>query len=301
MRAIAIEWDGIPSFLISVRDISRRKFAEEELRRYSETLEQTVADRTHELREAQDSLLRSEKLSVLGQMAGSVGHELRTPLSTISNAAYYLNMVLGKPEEQIAEYLDIIRSQTRRAEKIIADLLDFARVKALNRQEVQLADVVELVLEKHAPPDAIQVAIDIPDDLPDVVADPLHIDQVLSNLVMNAYQAMPQGGTLTVGSTHVAGGSRQSAVNGRLHEGSSLPTAPCVLLTVQDSGSGIAPENIEKLFEPLFTTKSKGIGLGLAVCKNLVEANGGSIEVQSTPGQGSMFRVTLPAAQEHKY
>jgi signal transduction histidine kinase len=277
MRTITIEWDGAPSFLTSVRDITRRKIAEGELLRNSEKLEQTVAERTRELREAQDRLVRREKLAVLGQMAGSVGHELRTPLSTISNAVYYLAMVLGEPEEQIADYLDIIRSQTHRAEKIIADLLDFSRVKSLNRQEIRVVDVVTLVLEKYAPSDAIQVVIDIPGNLPAIVADPMHVDQVLSNLVMNAYQAMPQGGTLTISA----------------HNDDDM-----VAIDVSDTGSGIAPEHLDKLFEPLFTTKPKGIGLGLAVCKNLIEANGGAITVESKEHEETTFTVTLPLKEE---
>ena len=87
-------------------------------------------------------------------------------------------------------------------------------------------------------------------------------------------------------------------MNDHLHEDSSLPTASCVLLTVQDSGSGIAPENIERLFEPLFTTRAKGIGLGLAVCKNLVEANGGQISVESREAEGSAFTLNFPVGDE---
>jgi PAS domain S-box-containing protein len=275
-RISPIRTEGkISQVVINCTDITARKQAEVELQKYSEKLEDMVAKRTRKLQEAQAQLVRREKLAVLGQMAGSVGHELRTPLSTISNAAYYLNMVLGKPEEQIAEYLDIICSETRRAEKIIADLLDFSRTKSLNRQEIHVADVVTLVLEKHIPPNAIQVTIQIPDTLPAVVADPVHVDQVLSNLVTNACQAMPQGGTLTI-SAHNDG--------------------DMVALDVSDTGSGIEPEHLDKLFEPLFTTKPKGIGLGLAVCKNLIEANGGAITVESALGKGSVFTVALPVA-----
>jgi signal transduction histidine kinase len=210
-------------------------------------------------------------------MAGSVGHELRNPLAAISNAIYYLKMVLPETDENVREFLEIIASETRNSEKIISDLLDFSRVKSLNRQKMQVAEVVALVLEKHVPPDAIHGAINIPDDLPAIVADPVHVDQVLSNLVTNACQAMPESGTLTV-SAHKDG--------------------DMVAIDVGDTGCGIAPEHLDKLFEPLFTTKPKGIGLGLAVCKNLVEANGGSISVESDAGKGSTFTVSLPVEPE---
>jgi signal transduction histidine kinase len=275
--------------LARVQAMLRLKQAEDRLKEYSEHLEEMVEERTHKLREAQDKLLRREKLAVLGQMAGSVGHELRTPLSTISNAVYYLGMITEahdetpqedaamQPDAATREYLEIIRSETRRAEKIVADLLDFSRVKSLNRQEIEVADVVALVLEKHVPPDTIHVAINIPDNLPTLLADPGHVEQVLSNLVTNAFQAMLQGGTLTI---------------------SARSNGDMVAIDVSDTGDGIAPEHLETIFEPLFTTKPEGIGLGLAVCKNLVEANGGTIALETREQVGTRFTVNFPTKED---
>jgi PAS domain S-box-containing protein len=263
--------------VIQHRDITDQRRAEDALKAYSDQLEEMVAARTRELQQAQEQLVRHEKLAVLGQMAGSVGHELRSPLATISNAVYYLNMVLDKPGEEIAEYLEIVASETRNAEKIITDLLDFSRIKSLDRQDIRVAEVVALVLAKHAAPKTVRVTTDIPDGLPAIVADPTHLEQVLANLVTNACQAMPEGGTLTI----------SARLENRM-----------VSMGISDTGAGIAPDNMDKLFEPLFTTKPKGIGLGLAVCKNLVEANGGSIDAESETGKGTTFTVMLPVPEE---
>jgi signal transduction histidine kinase len=140
-----------------------------------------------------------------------------------------------------------------------------------------VAEVVALVLAKHAAPKTVRVTTDIPDGLPAIVADPTHLEQVLTNLVTNAYQAMPEGGTLTI----------SARLENRM-----------VSMGISDTGAGIAPDNMDKLFEPLFTTKPKGIGLGLAVCKNLVEANGGSIDAESETGKGTTFTVMLPVPEE---
>ncbi len=271
--------------------LDRLQQSQQEVLTLNKELEERVIERTaqlgaanNDLREAQEQLVRREKLAVLGQMAGSVGHELRTPLATISNAVYYLTMVLSNADETTREYLDIIGSEVRRAEKIIADLLDFSRVKSLNRQAVQVADVVALVLAKTAPPDTIRVTTDIPADLPPILVDPTHLEQVLHNLISNACQAMPQGGTLSVI-------CKQCSL---LSEYCLQMTEHCLLITVSDTGCGIAPEHLETIFEPLFTTKPKGIGLGLAVCKNLVEANGGTLGVTSHENHGTTFTLVFP-------
>jgi signal transduction histidine kinase len=135
----------------------------------------------------------------------------------------------------------------------------------------------------------VDVSIDIPTDLPRIFVDPRQMIQVLGNITVNAYQAMKDGGKLTVS-------SRQSSVKAGslITDNSSLVTDNWILITVKDSGVGIPPENMGKLFEPLFTTKTKGIGLGLAVSKKLIEANGGRIEVKSETGQGSTFTIWLP-------
>jgi signal transduction histidine kinase len=226
-------------------------------------------------------------------MSGSVGHELRTPLATISNAIYYLKMVLSETDENVREYLEIIASETRNSEKIISDLLDFSRIKSVNRENVMVSNLVTHVLERRPPSKRVQVSTAIAPDLPAVFVDPRQIEQVLLNLVTNAYQAMPNGGKLTITATLIEGDAIRNlkpVLSGV--EGSEIR------IQISDTGCGISEENMKKLFEPLFTTKAQGIGLGLVVCKNLIEANGGSIEVESEEGQGSTFALMLPKKEK---
>jgi signal transduction histidine kinase len=236
-------------------------------------LEKRVEERTRELRETQEQLIRQEKLAVLGQMAGSVGHELRNPLAVITSALYYLKLVQPDADGKVKKYLNIIETETRTAEKIINDLLDFARIKSVDVEAVSASELVIRILERYHVPEAVSVRIEIPEDLPKFYADPRQMDQVLSNLVINACQAMSAGGELII---------------------TAYQQDKMIAIAVNDTGEGIPQENMKKIFEPLFTTKSKGIGLGLAVSQKLAEANGGRIEVQSEAGKGSTFTLVLP-------
>jgi signal transduction histidine kinase len=257
-------------------EIAKRKRAEEALKEYSERLEEMVEARTKELREAQEQLVRREKLAVLGQLAGGVGHELRNPLGVISNAVYFLEMTLSNADDATREYMELISSEVRNATRIISDLLDFARTRSAERESVVASALITQALQKRPPPEGVQVATEIASDLPPAYVDPEQMGLVLGNLVINAYQAMPEGGSLTI--------------SARL-EGDRIA------IPVADTGCGISQEYMAKLFEPLFTTKARGIGLGLAVSKSLVEANGGSITVESEVGKGSIFTIRLPLAR----
>ena len=262
----------------------KRRQAEEELRKYRDHLEEMVEERTRELKEAQEELVRKEKLATLGQLAGGVGHELRNPLAVISNAVYFLQATLPEADETTRKYLDMIGSEVRGASKIISDLLDYSRTKPSEREEMAATELVARALDRYPPPEGVKVNTQIFPDLPSAFVDPGQIGQVLNNLISNAYQAMPEGGKLTISAGLAEGepvGSRQSAVR----------------ISVSDTGTGISKENISKVFEPLFSTRTRGIGLGLAVSRNLVEANGGSIIVQSQEGKGSTFTLTLPAGE----
>jgi len=258
------------------QEVTERLRAEAALKEYSERLEEMVEERTRELETAQERLIRQEKLAVLGQMAGGVGHELRNPLGVISNAVYFLQMVLTEADETVTEYLGIIASRVQEAEKIISDLLNLSRNRRADKTEVAIRQLLEGVLARHPVPKGVTVAVEIPPNLPSIFVDAQQIGQVLTNLVTNAYHAMLDGGALTFSA---------QAEQGQMH------------LSITDTGCGISPETMEKIFEPLFTTRSKGIGLGLAISKNLVNVNGGSIEVESIAGQGSTFTLTLPTGE----
>jgi len=226
-----------------------------------------------ETKRMEEDLVRKEKLSVLGQLAGGVGHELRNPLGVINNAIYYLKTILPDADETTKEYLEIISSEVRNSEMIVSDLLDLSRIRPAEREETGVSELVDKTLEKQPPPEKVKVNTEIPSELPPVFVDPRQIGQVLDNLITNAYQAMPDGGKLII---------------------SAQAEKEKVSFSITDTGCGISNENMKKIFEPLFTTRARGIGLGLAVSKNLVEVNGGSIEVESEEGKGSTFTVILP-------
>lgn len=259
-----------------VDDISQRKAAELELEAYSNQLEELVAERTRALEEAQREIIAQEKLATLGQLAGGVGHELRNPLSVISNAIYLLKATVAKENDKAREYAEMIAQQVQRSNKIISDLLDFARESTgASPANVDVREVVGWVLQHFAPPEGVSVRTTFAKDLPTARADRQHMEQILANLVKNACQAMPEGGMLSVSAQGKAGE---------------------VQIAVRDNGAGISAANREKLFTPLFTTRATGIGLGLATSKKLAEANSGRIEVKSKEGEGSTFTLVLPAA-----
>jgi PAS domain S-box-containing protein len=280
--------------LLAIEDITERKRAEEELKEYSERLEEIVEERTRELRDAQEQLIRREKLAVLGQLAGGVGHELRNPLGAIKNAAYFLNMVLEEPESEVKEAMEIMAKEVATSEKIISSLLDFARAKPPTRRKVDVNDLVRNALSRATVPEKVEVVTQL-EELPAILADPDQLGQVFANIILNGFQAMPEGGQLVVKTSEVS---------------EKPPRSGWVAVSFADTGVGIPEENLGKLFEPLFTTKAKGIGLGLAVTRTLVEGHGGTIEIQSPStlrrgsgqaglrtgevGKGSTFTVRLP-------
>ena len=244
--------------------------------RQGEELEDRVRERTQQLEAAQEELVRKEKLALLGQVADTVGHELRNPLGVMNNAVYFLQTVLVDADETTREYLGIIKEEIGDAERIVSDLLDAVRTKPPQPEMVAVAGLIEHVLRKCAMPSSIPVRIDISDTLPAIRVDPRQMHQVLCNLITNAVEAMPEGGVLEI-----------SAL--------ADPAAKSVTIAFKDSGSGIGPEQRAKLFQPMFTTKARRVGLGLAVVKNLTRANDGSVGVESAPGEGSRFFVTLPS------
>ncbi|MBM4277530.1 MAG: GAF domain-containing protein [Deltaproteobacteria bacterium] len=247
---------------------------EEELRASNEELQAVNED----LKEAQEQLIRSEKLAAIGKLAGGVGHELRNPLGAIKNAVYYIrgkliNSELAKTEPRIIEFLDIVDDEISCSNKIITDLLNFSRVGKLAVSPAKIRKVMEAALSYLTVPENIEVINTLDANLPEVEIDADQIRQVLVNIATNAIQAMSERGKLTIDARRVD---------------------KFLEVTISDTGDGISEDVIGKIFDPLFTTRAKGIGLGLAVCKSIIERHGGAIEVESKVGEGATFTVRLP-------
>ena len=228
--------------------------------------------------ETQEQLIRSEKLAAIGQLASGVGHELRNPLGAIKNAVFYVRRRIAKTdlpatEPRVAEFLDIIDDEVNAANKVITDLLGFSRVAKPTVSPVSLAGVIEDTLRHTHLPENVALTKDIDHNLPMVMVDADQIRQVFLNIVLNALQAMPEGGRLDIRA------SRQGKF---------------VEVEFADTGGGIPKSIIDKIFDPLFTTKAKGVGLGLSVCKSILDRHEGDIRVESEVGKGATFTVSLP-------
>ncbi|GAB4505741.1 MAG: response regulator [Anaerolineales bacterium] len=269
-------------------------------RLYNEALIRKLEDKMLALEQSNRALSESE--DHLRRLASGVAHELRNPLGVIHNVAYFLLQKwlqgpVSSPEHvPVGEHLNILEQETQRAVNIISNLLYYTSQARPTPQPVVLADLVTRLLGRFPAPENTRVSLDLPAGLPPLRADPAHLEQVLANLLLNAYEAMPGGGQLSVISYQSSVISHQSSVIS--HQSSvtdeSLMTEHCLLITVKDTGPGLPPENLPRLFEPLFTTKPHGIGLGLAVSRKLAEANGGRLEVESEPGKGAVFTLVFP-------
>ena len=253
---------------------------------WTRTLEERVQQKTRELKRAHEHALHTEKMASIGKMAAVLAHEINNPLSGILTYAKLLRKWIDRDDsgrshhQEICDSLDLIVSESRRCGDLVKNLLTFSRTTPMNLQATNLNQVVDrcLRLVQHQIDLAgIHLQLQLDPELPDVVCDGAQIEQVLLALVMNALDAMPQGGNLWLATSFI------SVLN---H----------VLIVVRDDGAGIAPEILPHLFEPFLTTKEsgRGVGLGLAISHSILERHSGSIEVQSEVGRGTTFTVTLP-------
>jgi C4-dicarboxylate-specific signal transduction histidine kinase len=245
-------------------------------------LERRIQDRTSDLhsamtrlRDTQDELLRKEKLATIGQLASSVGHELRNPLGVMSNAVYLLENTVETPSPRTQEYLRLLKSQIKLSERIVTDLLDSARNQTPQRAFVDVRPFLAEQLDRVPVPANIRLELQVDDGLPRLHVDPDQVGQIIVNLVTNASQSI---------------GETPGVLSIRARNGNGL-----VAIEVRDTGPGVSPEVAEKIFEPLYTTKARGIGLGLSVSRSLATANQGTISVLNHPEGGAVFTLELPA------
>jgi PAS domain S-box-containing protein len=238
---------------------------------------QAEHERLHQLQQAQAQLVHSEKMAALGRLTASLAHEINNPLQAIGNT---LELILDFPlaEEKWRQYLEAARREVERLKSLTGRMLDFARPPRIERQPTAIAERVRYAValsSKQLQHSHIEVNIDVPDDLPPVLASPDHLTQVFLNLIINHIEALPGGGTLRIAARH-AGGQ--------------------VELTFTDNGPGIPPDALVRIFEPFYTSKSDGTGLGLAVSHGIIQQHGGTITARNAPDGGAVFTIMLPVA-----
>ena len=273
------------------REITERKQAQERLLEAKVELEEKVHElnRSHkamlymvedlnktskELKAAQEELISKERLAVLGQFSGSISHELRNPLGVIDSSIYYLKAKLKNKDKKVYQHLERIKSSVHRATTIIQSLLNLTRMKKPQKSRDDLVPVVLDAIVSSKIPDRVKVIKNFPIGEIPVNVEREQIRMALKNMIRNAVEAMEENGTLTIKIQKNKEGKAEVACS--------------------DTGCGIVPENLEKIFRPLFTTKAKGIGFGLSITQMIIENHDGSVKVESKPGKGAKFIINLP-------
>ncbi len=241
-----------------------------------------LVQRNEQLKDTQEQLLRTEKLAAVGTLASGVSHELRNPLSSIKNAVFLLKRKLSRKvipdiDEKVVQFLDIMDKEIDRSTTIINDLLGFTRVAKPTRTRSNITIVIDEALSRVKIAENIKLSKGLQSDLPMVTIDPNQVGRVLINLIENACQAMTDGGELQI---------------------SASKSKVFVEIEIGDSGCGIPEKEVKKIFDPLFTTKPKGTGMGLAVCHGIIDKHNGSIEVKSQEGKGTNMIIKLPLEDE---
>ncbi len=241
-----------------------------------------LAAANESLKEAEAQVRRSDRLAALGQLTAGLAHELRNPLGTMRTSAEMLMRNVAKENAIAREMAGFIRDEVDRTNSLISRFLDFARPQHLRLQVGDISAMLDRAIarferEKSGPTATVTVYKNYLPDIPPLPFDAELMERVISNLVLNAAQASPPGGCVTVKT--------------RLVDGT-------VEIAVIDRGSGIDAKNLESIFNPFFTTKSDGVGLGLAIVSKIVDEHDGEITVESTPGEGSVFRVYLPLSTQ---
>jgi signal transduction histidine kinase len=258
--------------------LTEQKTLKEKLEQYNKHLEELVEEKTKLLKD-------SERMAAIGQTAGMVVHDIRNPLQSIIGEVYLANSELAtlpdsEEKANIKESLDMIKHNTEYMNKIVLDLQDFAKPLSPCDEETNIEQMIQELLTKKGVPENIQTEAQIESQARIIRADSAYMKRILGNLISNAVQAMPDGGKLKVQAHRETG---------------------AVVITVKDTGVGISEDAKDKLFTPLFTTKSKGQGFGLAVVKRLTEALGGTVTFESQQDKGTAFTIRLPAHDKNRH
>ncbi|MBO7612132.1 MAG: HAMP domain-containing protein [Elusimicrobia bacterium] len=257
---------------IHIRELNKEKKELLNLKVAFEQRSQELEETLDKVQNIQQDLIKSEKFATIGRLASSVAHELRNPLAAIKNISYFLSKMGAYSDNKSKQMVNMLSSEVLRANKIITDLLDYSRTKKLNKLSVDIVSFVNKVIPAVPVPSNILITTNL--EKFDVVMDPDKITQVLINLITNARDAMPpEGGEINITTKKIGN--------------------TCQIL-IKDNACGMSEETLSHLFEPLFTTKLKGIGLGLPIVKEIIDAHQGKITVTSTKNVGTTFKIEIP-------
>jgi ligand-binding sensor domain-containing protein/signal transduction histidine kinase len=261
--------------LILAAEISRRKTAEEQVKYQNSILERAVEKKTLEMEALMEKMIRQERLATIGQVSASIAHELRNPLGAVKQSVYFLRKKMSGEPDKIAKHLDLINSELSIANRVIDDLLEMAHIKNTAKEYINIEPLLEEALKTCHVKKNIDIIKNYSKEARFIWVDPVQIRQVFVNLITNSNQAMEEGGKLIINS---------ALTNDGVY----------IKITIADTGQGISKSELDKIFEPLYTTKAKGTGLGLSICKQIIDKHNGKIEINSRKKQGTKISVLLP-------
>lgn len=269
-------------FVAIILDITQRREAERAVEQQRESmqadLKRLVETRTAELRDAQSELVQAEKFSTLGKVSGGIAHEIRNPLNAVKTSAYFLLNAKEPSAEKTREHLERIDRQVSMIDGVVTALSDVAKLPTANLLPVDLADLLKRTAASIDMPASVSLDLQLPADLPKALADENQVTIAFKNLIRNARDAMADaGGTLLL---------------------TADVDSDAVVVHVSDTGCGIDADDLEKILEPLFTTKARGMGLGLSITRTIVGKNQGKLTVESELGAGSRFSIELQRADQ---
>lgn len=247
-----------------------------DLRQANEQLKKEIAER----KQLENQLIRSERLAGVGELAAGIAHEIRNPLGNISSSAQ-ICLSKYKPDKQIKEFLDIIQEESEKANAIIKGLLDFANPREVKLESADICCVIKKVLncvDARFQENNVQVELNCPENIPSIMLDEKWLQQALQNFILNSIQAMTGGGKLLIS-------AQFDLKNNDL------------LVIIQDNGKGIPQENMSKIFDPFYTTREDGVGLGLSLCHQIISDHQGKMQIESEEGKGTKVCLTFPISK----